>query len=354
MRALRAVLPRQMVLKEWKGEERKWLLVNGHEFIFRPASAIMEGVNACGLWFDEAHDLNPDAWANYQARVRDPFTHKRLIVVSGLPERGWLDETFERPEHANDPERLTIHVGTKDNPHLPSEVLVQLRSSISYQQAKTLENGAWRTSELAAFYEFDSALHVVDDPGDRQQLTHLALDVGDRCAVLFAQVKRRHCKDVKGRSYVADGLHIVDEIHPLQVSTEEAVRLALKRGWTIGSQTIVCVDPRTSIDQIESIRRVLGNKVSIIRKQRGQYGYEIDDGVRAVNAALRDADGNVRLTFSSTLPRTEESLIRLLPKAKRRNDGTRYVKDQKEHALDGVRYLAIKFCPARGSKPITD
>ena len=340
MKALAGLIPPELIVRQWK-QERRWRLANGFDILFRSVEGAIEGANLCALWLDEAHMLDASAWPNLQMRVREVKARSKLVLVTGLPEFGWLQDAFGRPEHYADPDRCVVHFSTLDNHHLDPKVLAQLRASIGEADADAYLRGKWRSAENAVFYAFEPSIHVVNDRGDRGAQTHLTCDVGNRSAVLFFQIREKP----HGRC-----LHFVDEVLPENVSTEEAIRMAVARGWRVDSGSSVYVDPRSNVDQINAIRMVLGRGVKVVRKTRGMPGYDVDEGHRAVNAALKSADGKVRLTFSNALPREKRSLLTSLPKVRRKPDGDGMVKDNiTDHVADALRYPVVDLLPLRRS-----
>ena len=93
-RELKAIIPRELILKERKSPSMEMDLANGHTIKFRTAKGNIEGASACGVWVDEAHRLpSADVYRNYQMRASDVRAAQNVVIVSGLPERGWLEET---------------------------------------------------------------------------------------------------------------------------------------------------------------------------------------------------------------------------------------------------------------------
>lgn len=351
MKALRALLPPQLIVREWVAD-RRWRLANGHDILFRSVEGAIEGANLCTLWLDEAHLLDAAAWPNLQMRVRDAKAASLLVLVSGLPEFGWLQDAFGRPEHYQDPERCVVHFSTLENTYLDPRVLEQIRKTVGASDAEAYLQGKWRSAQDAVFYAYEPAVHIVDLPADRTTPVHITCDVGNRGAVLVLQPRTRTYVDSRGVRAPGLHLHVVDELLPENVSTEDAMRMAQQRGWRIEpGVSMVFMDPRSNVDQIEAVRRVLGRDARIIRKTRGQPGYDVDEGHRAVNAALKDSLGNVRLTFASTLPREKRSLLTSLPKVRRKPDGDGMVKDNiTDHVADALRYPVVHLMPLRSGK----
>lgn len=348
-REIKAVLPPEMILKETKGASWEITLVNGHVIKFRTSKGRIEGASACGVWLDEAH-LLPDEtlFLNYQMRASDALGRRFLVLVSGLPESGWLQDTFDRPEHAADPNRLILFARTADNHYNPPHVIAQFRSSVSRANAIKYLEGKWMPREGTIYYEWDPRIHVVNYLGDRTKPCHLGVDVGEQGAVLWFQEVNRKVKNSSGVESIARGLHVVEEYLPDAQSTEQTMREVAKRGWTIHTKaSTIFVDPTTRGDEFASIRRVFGNDINIVRKFRGDKAENVEYGHDAVNAALRDADGNVRLTVSQALPRMARSLLQVISRY-HRGPGGRPVRDDKvDHVLDAFRYPVAHFLPLR-------
>lgn len=345
-RELKAIIPRQAILHERKGESWEIELINGHTIKFRTAKGAIEGASACGVWLDEAHLLpSEETFLNYQMRASDALGARFLVLVSGLPESGWLQDTFDRPEHHDDPTRLTIFASTADNPYNPPHVIEQFRSSVSRTTAIKYLEGRWMPRENVVYHEWDPRLHLVDDAGDRGQHVHLSCDIGNKGALLFWQERQR----VRGKG-TALGLHVVDELLPDNLSTEAAMRLAAGRGWLIDpNRSIIFVDPTTRRDEFDSIRRVFGDQIRIIRKERGDAAEVVEYGIDCVNAALRDVDGNVRLTMFRGLPKQQRSLLTVITRYHRGPQGRPVRDDTVDHVLDALRYPVAHFLPLRQS-----
>lgn len=348
-REIKAVLPPEMILKEIKGASWEITMVNGHVIKFRTSKGRVEGASACGVWLDEAH-LLPDEklYLNYQMRASDALGKKFLVLVSGLPESGWLQDTFDRPEHALDPNRLILFARTADNHYNPPHVIEQFRSSVSRVNSIKYLEGKWMPREGTIYYEWDPRIHVVDVFGDPSAPCHLGVDIGEQGAVLWFQEIMRTVKRENGVTSIERGLHVVDEFLPDSQSVEGVMREVAKRPWRIepGASTIF-VDPTTRADEYGSIRRVFGTKINIVRKFRGDKAENVEYGHDAVNAALRDADGNVRLTISSRLPRMQRSLLSVISRYHRGPGGKAVRDDKVDHVLDAFRYPVAHFLPLR-------
>lgn len=355
-RELRRLLPKDAVLFEKKGEDWHMQLINGHVIKFRTAGGSIEGASACGVWLDEAHLLrDEEVYLNYQMRASDARGRRFLVLVSGLPESGWLQDTFDRPEHRDNPARATFFFRTQDNTYNPRHVMAEFRQSASKKNSIQKLDGQWMQKEGVIYYEFDARIHVISDPGDRAQPVHLGCDIGNQGAIVFVQEKQVMMKNADGstktnmgRPVYSLGLHVVDEMLPDDMSTEAAMREAQKRGWRIDpARSIIFIDPTTRRDEIASIRRVLGDNIRIIKKERGDLAENVEYGHDCVNAALCDVDGNVRLTISNKLPRMQRSLLSVITRYHRGPTGRPVRDDKVDHVLDAFRYPVAHLLPIR-------
>jgi hypothetical protein len=347
-RELMSILPGAAIRQEWRSPDWKILLENGHTIVLRTAGGSLEGITACGLWLDEAHRLKSAAsWLNYQMRVRDPKGQRFLSLVSGLPENGWLSDTFANRE--NDADRTVIFARTADNKYLPKHVIKNYRSSCSRRDAIKYLEGRWIPLDGAVYHEWEPTLHIVDDPGNREQWCHLSIDVGNQAAVLWWQARVRKIR-CDGKVTTEIGWHVVDELLPENMSVDQFSREIKKRGWIISdAHSTIFVDPTVDRDELASLADNFPGVEIISAKSRKAEARSVEYGIRCVNAGLRDADDNVRITVGSHLERGPKNLITGIPKYHRNPRTNEPVKDNTtDHALDAFRYLPAVLLPQQG------
>ena len=343
-REFMSVCPRELIRKRWQSPDLQVLLCNGHMVKFRTIRGSLEGASAVGIWVDEIHLVKNEAvWLNYQARAREPRAAHRRVIASGLPESGWLQGVFGS-QHDADPNRYTVFCKSADNHYLPPEVIEQFRASAPGSQARCYLDGQWITSEDRVYYEFSPDKHMVARPADRRIPVQIGLDIGDQSAVIFAQRTRVQCKSESGRPFTAEGLHVVDEIHPMRKSTEVVCREIRARGWIINDASALFVDPTTRRDELDGIRRVFPT-IQIIKKSRKGRHDSVEPGHAAINCALSDADGNVRLTFDQALSRQAGTVYHSMLNFKRLPNGRVKRDDKEDHSADALRYVVAHFLP---------
>lgn len=348
-RELKAVCPPELIIREWKSPDFEILLANGHVIKFRTIKGSLEGASCATILVEEIHLVQDERiWLNYQARARDPRAKNRMVIASGLPEsNGWLQSVFDG--HADDENRMTVFMSSTENHYLPAEVLDQFRKSAPASAVSRYIDGRWSTPEHRVYYQFSPKVHMVNRPIDRSASVSIGLDVGDQSAVIFGQTVKITCKTEHGRTYRDSGLHIVDELTPNYVSTEEVCRMIRDRGWRIDENSALYVDPTIRKDEVAAIRRVLP-KIPIIKRSRRGHADECEAGHLCVNSAFQDADKNVRLTLADTLSREPGSVYHSVLNFKRTATNRVHRDNKLDHKADCLRYLVQGVLPGNRQK----
>lgn len=358
-REIKRILPREVITREIKASDDWHIeLTNGHIIRFKTAAGEVEGASACGVWIDEAHRLaSAEIFGNYQMRASDALGRRFLVLVSGLAESGWLQDTFDQPEHATNPNRCTIFCRTADNHYNPPHVIAEFRSSVSKTTAVKFlgepgpDGKCWMPREDIIYGEFSPALHLLDDPGDRSQITHLSIDPGAKGVALLLQDRKRRVKRA-GKPAEELGLHVVDEwLSPGEQSLKKSLREIKDRGWRIvPGHSVVFIDPTTRPDEMDAVFEELGD-VEVVRRKRGEAPERVDYGIDCVKAALCDVDDNVRLTFYKGLPRQPRSVLTAITRYHRKK-GKPVRDDTVDHSMDCLRYPVAHRMPIRDVAPL--
>lgn len=341
-RSVKTVCPPELIRKEWVSPgEWRILLDNGHMLLFRSWSGSIEGLNVAGtIWLDECHLLDDaHAFTNFVARGRDPKARQLpLVVLTGIPVFGWLRE-YWGPGN-NYPDCDVFHASTFDNHYLKPEVIARIKASCSAKDAETYLMGKWAHLEGALFFEFDPEANITQKSGDPAKPCHLAIDPGERGAVLWAQ------------QHEDQSIHIVDEYLPNSLSIATIMDEVRARKWRLHpSVSRVYVDPTTGRDVLNLIEKSVPQGVAVIRRsQKADERRAVEYGVRCVNSALRDGAGKIKLTIYAGLPRTERSLITALNVMRRDERSGHVHKDNKtDHIADCLRYLVTDLLPLKDS-----
>ncbi len=341
-RELRRITPPSAIISE-RVSPWEWTLCNGHKITFK-AIRSATGLSASGVWLDEAHFLrSKDVFIDIQARVRDPLSRTRLLLVSGVPERGWLSDVFEGTD--GDPERCIVYSDTTANKYLDPSIVAQIRRSVSATEADKYIKGQWIKPNGTVFHAYDPAQNLTDDRADPSMPVILGLDIGDQSAVVFGQTRKRQFSDQHGRPYLDDELVIVDQLLPRDVSCRDACRQAAGRGWRLGPRSAICVDPTLRRDELDAIKSELPGLKIVKRSRKGRLD-DVEEGYAAVNRAFKDADGNVRLRISRSIG-SQDGLITAIPKLRRTPGGRVHAQDKYDHSTDALRYLVQHTLPVR-------
>ncbi len=331
-----SLLPTGMVMQRWGAPQPRLLLANGLEVHAIGADSRYEGESLCLAWMDEIqHDVysnDPSLYTNVVARLRDPrarLRHPRLLV-SGLPTAGFVQDTFQRQDA-----RLFLRLwASKQNTLLAPGVFEEIKKATPYGQEDVFLRGQWMQHPDALYPQYRAELHLVDDPGNRQQPVSIGLDVGNRSAVVIGQRRA-----VPGSSDLR--LHVVDEVLGDGLSVDELLKRFRDTGWLLQpGKSEIAVDPTLRRDELTPIYRWAPG-VQVIQRERSDPYHDVAAGVRVVQAALRNSSGQTRLTFHRSLAQARRGVIESLT-ALRFNPrtGTMVVDDLRDHPNDALRYLA--------------
>ncbi|MEQ8278336.1 MAG: hypothetical protein RMA76_38190 [Deltaproteobacteria bacterium] len=301
MATLEGVIPREAILKKRAAPHYEWILVNGVRILFTSGEAEMEGISAFACWIDEvqhpAFSSDPRRYLNYMARLRDPHSKRRAMIASGLPESGWVRDTFDRPD---DPAYHTVLAATADNVHIPAELMERFRGACPSGYEGSLLEGRWMSPPGAIYSQYNAAIHLTEMRGKPHVAVDVGMDVGNGAHVVFAQPMPMPARSIAGRAHgTQKGLLFVDEMAATNLSVDEiCMRIKAERGhWRIepGVSTIH-VDPNTDRDERRALYKHFPG-VRIVRKERGDETYAVETGIRFVQAALLDSWGNARILF---------------------------------------------------------
>lgn len=342
-----SVLPREFVHRRRGLPHNDILLRNGHLIELHSGAGELEGASYCSVWIDEIHHANFDArkFLNYQARARDPFAKKLSVIVSGLPETGWVRDIFDVAQSSS---RKTILCATQSNKYIRAEVLQEFLASCPSGAEARLLGGDWMPPVGAVYSQFDTGVHVIERECRQVEAVDIAFDVGNFAAVIVAQQISVPIRNVVGRVDQDKGLLICGQMLPDNMSVDQiCYQLRTKTNYVIQPEvSIICTDPTTDRDELASIRRHFPN-VRVVRRDRGEATYPVDTGIRFVQRALRDALGNVRLFFSRSLVGTPRGILDAISRYRYREDSDIVVKDNtRDHVLDALRYIVAERLPA--------
>lgn len=341
MPALEAVFPKEAIKTKRKSPVHEWELVNGHKILFVSAESEVEGFSACVGWIDEIQHNgywnNPRKVPNLTARIRDPKSTTRSMILSGLPESGPVRDTFDRPD---DPSCHIVLTGTRDNVYLDDETIANLLATCPAGYEDSFIGGNWLMPIGAIYSQYDTEKNLTNRRGNENAVTHIGMDVGNGGAMIFGQDNLVQLHDGQKGA----GLDIVDEMLTADLSVEEmCLRVKAELPWKIiPGQSVICTDPNLDRDEKRAIKRVFGD-VRIVRCERADDAFPVETGIRWMQRGLRDAHQDTRLRFWSGLSGTQYGILDGIQRYRRNEYTGRPIKDNlRDHALDAARYLVAE------------
>ncbi len=354
------------------GEHQDLELFNGHVILCYSAKGALNGPSLCQIWVDEIQErCYLGQWDNYQGRVRDVRASWHNVQVSGIAERGFVEDVFRLPEPVEDRTPMCATDGVKGNRLtvllFPEENEDNLAAGYtdeldeSQPGSRKRDKDGWLLPVGAMYPTFSRDEHVRLPPGEKgtersdftARATSLSIDFGRKAAVLFGQHVR--LPQVRGKKLRdRNAMLLVDQRMPDNKDAEELAdavrRLCWIRGvdkprakhWMLDKRTsVICLDPTTEPDQVRHFRRKFRG-IRIVVRREGFYSRETN-GVRAVDRALQDKRGTVRLFVAPWLRShvSKRGVVEMF-------SGYLAAKPKDkvyEHAGDVVRYLVQQFVP---------
>lgn len=350
---IKRLWPRQAILRWHKSPPEAIQLVNGFKYYLFSSEGAMEGASLATYVITEIshpnHASDPQRYLNKLARLRDPLAKRRAMIVDGLPESGFVRDTFGEPVPGR---HCTILAGTKANPHLPPSMMQTFLEACPDGQQASLIGGQWMAPQGAVYSQFDHGRHVTEawNPDPRQPV-HLGIDPGNQTAVVVGQEIPVVKRDILGKQTGDKGLLIVDNLVMGDSSVDAALyEFKLKTPWQVvpGISTI-SIDPKAMKEVKVAIRNHFPG-VKVIQRDRGDSLEPVESGIRVVQAALRDALGNTRLFFHKSVAKTKFGAVEFMTRYRRNAKTEMPIKDNsRDHAGDALRYLV---CSTLGPPPV--
>lgn len=345
------IIPAGLIARKWLRPYPKFRFVHGPELNFVSADAKFEGESLAGLWVDEIH-LKPIAhdtskFINLYARLRDPFARQLALICSGLPESGWVRQTFDPAGFSGEDRasRLTMLTGYKDNPFLPEGQESVILSSLPDLPGivDAVKHGGWFTDPESLFPMWSDDGNLVDFAVvDDRAPPHMGIDVGNHGGVVFGHDRNVMVKDVVGGQHRVPGLVVFDEYLSERQSVEDmiiAVKTRPAAHRLVRGRSKIYVDPTIRRDEENAIRRHFPGIEIVIRNRKDEF-YEVMPGVRVMQRALRDSLSNTRLFFTRNLVGRKSGIIdAILGSRTSKVTGLPVKNDRTDHIRDALRYL---------------
>ena len=351
--AFDAHCPRDMILRRRGPPHNTIEMANGFVWVLHSAESELEGIEAAVVGIDEISHASwsstPYRFLNLLARLRDPHARYMALIASGLPEAGFVRDQFDTANRPDDPNRHLTMMSTRENVHLPREMMKAFMDACPGGQEQKLIGGTWMPPQGAIYSAFDADRHLVEYRGLSNATCHVGLDAGNKGAAVIGQEIDVDVRDLDGKVRTEKGLLIVDQILTDGESVEHMCHRLTQSGWRFDANSIFSVDPTIRKDETNAIRTHFPH-VRVVKRERGDEHFPIESGIRVTQRALLDALGNVRLFFWRGLAPTPLGIVDGMQRYQRNAKTQEAIKDNsRDHALDALRYLVCSILPP--SKP---
>lgn len=320
---------------EWECGHRTWLY---------SADKSSEGPNLTHVLADEIQkSVYAEKWPNIKARARSDRARINAAIASGLAERGHVEDFF-RIKVATDGIYCVRMLWPEENPSNPPGYADEIKAMRAGSRVRDPEG--WILPMGVRYPKFSSVANIQkagelhpDLAAIFNRPTSLGIDLGLQAAVCFLQDEPVKCNIGSKGVREEVGAMIVDQLilddHDAEGVAKAIAEHLRVRPWNImPGVSQISLDPTAVPEQVDHFRRKFPG-VELVQTNTGMYREE-EHGCRAVDRAICDAHGNVRLFAHPSLIGGNE---RGIPESMR---GWRVSKprDRKfEHACDAVRYI---------------
>ena len=352
---LEETIPSRAILRRRGAPWSDWLLCNGHLIVAWSAETPMEAVTITGLFADEIqHESwwrNPRFWPNCVARVRDPRSSSLEICVAGLPESGAVRDTFGAAHEEPTPRARTFMFATADNPGLAGPVLEAIYSATAYEDRGLISRPGWRPPQNAVYRAFARDIHCDGKEGDPGAITHLAFDCGPSASAWCAfQEEAADHVNLVGQKLRAKRVRVVDAGEADHDDLDAlCLHIRTQTNWQVGDRSTISVDPTLRRSEVQVLKRHFP-RARVVQAERDDEAYYVEHGIANTARLLRDALGNVSLTFA---PRADRA-AKAIQEYKRLPSGRLQKNSAAEHLADCIRYGTSTLLPmairARGGE----
>lgn len=333
--------PRRLVLKDRRGltKDPHILLRNGVKIILYTGRGALDGPNLFQFWADEIQDRSYEGqWVNMSGRARLKGVNRLNAQASGIAQDGYVAEIFRNPPR--DGCHLTKLLFPENNADNLAHGYADLLKANMAGGRKRDPDG-WMMPEGIFYPAFckERNINPVQTPREvlHKNPTDISIDLGARAAVTFWQRFPVRCSFGVNGSRMVDGQVCVDQWLPDDMEAEEiAFTIRDRYPWAIvpGVSTIA-LDPTSTSVQVRYFRQAFPD-VQIVMQMKGAFYWHEGNGVQAVEVAVLDRHGNVRLFVHPDLLNDPSNRGIVAAMQGYRRDKP---KDKKlEHVADTVRY----------------
>jgi len=288
-------------IKCWNGES--WI-----EILCRSLDnyEILSGIELGWVWIDEAWGSTKDAFDLVVGRVRDKRMENKLLLTSILDDPGvsWIYEFFVSNY---DPGLMkVVYADTYQNEvNLPPTFIPDLKKTYSDKEFQRLVLAKWVSLEGSIIYNsFDRKLHITEEASFSEWLPILwsfdfNIGMGKPMSSVICHIKKG--EDIMG--YKRPELHVFDEIVIPGTDTNDIIKEFEARPWLEKARAPKDYITRIYGDASGQARDTRSKLTDYAILRDAGYGDQkvpnanppIRDRHNAVNALLKNADGDVRL-----------------------------------------------------------
>lgn len=327
---IKQYLPRQLISKD-NETELIFHLVNGSEISLKGADHedSLRGVGLSGVVLDEYASMKKDVWAEI---VRPMLTDtKGWAIFIGTP-KGFnhFKELYDKP----DPDHLSFHFKTTENPYIDSSEVEQAKRELSEDAFAQEYEADFRKYTGLVYKDFERKVHVIPafDP-DPSWARFRSIDFGfhNPTAVLFIAV------DFDSNVYVYDELYFQEQ------TTEYICQNILTK---TGANRITASYADPSAAQLIADYAKLGVYcLGATREPKTTPEGWVESGISRIVEHLKrnPVTGKPRLRVTTTC----KNLIREFETycwEEKKSEGTlRMPKKEQDHALDALRYFFVSY-----------
>lgn len=333
--------PKELIQNHVRGEKR-YELINGSQIWYRSGDdpESLRGPNLHGFFVDEAALCKKSVWDILLGRIR----------ATGAPNRGWLATTPKGfdwiyrmfvKEQAGNPDYGIVYASSLQNPHLPDDFVVSLKSSYSGTFYEQEVMGQFRAHDGVVYRNFNRAIHEVAVEGVRDAYANVndigGIDWGYANPMVALIILRDH----------DDRLHVAGEVYRARMTIEEFSTAIKDEESRVSEKIGRGLEVKYYADPSD-----IGLGTGSLADQLRQQGHNIQKanntvmtGINAVMTRLEDAgDGRPRLFVD---PSCVNTLSEFETYSFEEPDETRPTKDkpikQNDHAMDALRYAVMSL-----------
>jgi PBSX family phage terminase large subunit len=292
-RAFIDILDRNNISYLFRASENRIIIQeNQSEVWFRSADDPdkLKGANLSFVGADEAAMMTREAFEIMLSRVRDSNANIRQTFLASTPDGfNWLYDLFVN----GDTNRRLINTSTTENIYLPQEYVNTLRENYDSELIKQYIDGEFvNVNKAQVYYAFNRSKNVIERSYDPSLPIYVCIDfnVNPMCWAVI--------QHYQGIDYV------IDEIIGINTNTEDQTRTLLNK---YPNALAITIYGDYSGNQRHTSSRTTDYEIirSIIPSAeiRVKPNPPVNERINAVNARLRNSQGDIRLFIDNRCKR---------------------------------------------------